>query len=342
MEDQLSNPNAQLDGRALHEKHPELFHYTSVAGLEGILTSQCLWATHWQYLNDSAELQHFATEQLPKLIKPGRLALLNEHCRQDRHIARQVAQHGGADLLCEEEARGLASAMRESLVHVNPSEQTFEFYITSFATPDGAYEGVRAHGLLSQWRYYGKDGGFAIVLDTAELEKLMDLEQQERKSRISLGEVAYASDSPDVIESRIGALRSLQDAVDRCGFKSPEECLPLLEPSLQCFIHYKHWCFAEEREVRLVAVLNGQKARDAHIADGTEWPERERHYSNGVPRIHLFENLKLPERPYPLPIKWILVGPGPGQNAREMKLRALLERLGYDIPVALSDFPVRF
>ena len=37
------------------EEYPSLFHYTTSAGLDGILTSQTLWCTHYKYLNDSQE-----------------------------------------------------------------------------------------------------------------------------------------------------------------------------------------------------------------------------------------------------------------------------------------------
>jgi hypothetical protein len=37
------------------ESHPELFHYTGLQGLTGILTSQTLRATHALNLNDKTE-----------------------------------------------------------------------------------------------------------------------------------------------------------------------------------------------------------------------------------------------------------------------------------------------
>lgn len=327
--------------RPLCEAHPELFHYTNVGGLEGILRSQCLWATHWQHLNDTKELEHFANA-LPQLIKPGRVRLVNELARQDDNLRRFVAANGGVDLLCEEESQGLAKALLESVVNPDPTGQVFEFYVTSLCTPEGAYEGVRTHGLLSQWRYYGQQGGYAIVLDTAKLEGLMYLEHDRWKCKISLGDVGYSHEPPDVLESHISTLPSFLKAIDACKFESESECEPLLDPLLQCFIHYKHWSFAEEREVRLVAVLNGPKMREVHKEEGTEWPERERHYCNGVPRIHLFDGLEVQERPCRLPITRILVGPGPSQLERESKLLALLDELHYDIPVTLSEMPIRF
>lgn len=37
-----------------------LYHYTSLTGLEGILSSGSLWATDIRYLNDAAEMRHTA------------------------------------------------------------------------------------------------------------------------------------------------------------------------------------------------------------------------------------------------------------------------------------------
>ena len=43
--------------KTMVEEHPELFHYTSAADLQGLLRSQTLWATHAEYLNDAAEIE---------------------------------------------------------------------------------------------------------------------------------------------------------------------------------------------------------------------------------------------------------------------------------------------
>jgi hypothetical protein len=76
--------------------------------------------------------------------------------------------------------------------------------------------------------------------------------------------------------------------------------------------------------------------RAAHAEDGTAWRERERHVQCGTPRIHLFEGLGRR-----LPIKRVIVGPGAYQPTREAELRALLEELKLDIPVVLSNIPLR-
>src|SRR5262245_39979140 len=37
----------------------ELYHYTGIRGLKGIINSQTLWATHYRYLNDTEEVTLF-------------------------------------------------------------------------------------------------------------------------------------------------------------------------------------------------------------------------------------------------------------------------------------------
>ena len=51
----------------IHQKHPFVYHYTSRAGLEGILTTQTLFATHYRYLNDRSEIEHMRTALIRNL-----------------------------------------------------------------------------------------------------------------------------------------------------------------------------------------------------------------------------------------------------------------------------------
>ena len=37
------------------DERPEIFHYTSVSALRGIVETNALWATHVRHLNDSSE-----------------------------------------------------------------------------------------------------------------------------------------------------------------------------------------------------------------------------------------------------------------------------------------------
>lgn len=332
------------DRRRLSERHPELFHYTSEAGLFAILETQYLRATHWRHLNDVAELLHFY-DALPRLILPELLERANEIASRNDEARQWLSGQGGADAYCTAQAQDLAKAFYATLQHPDPSEDLFDFYVTSFCTPDGLYAEVRNHGLLSQWRYYGRDGGSALVFDSVELERLMEREHSSWACRLSCGEVGYSSDSPEILAERIDSLSDFVEAFKGCRFDSEAECEPLIEPLLDCCIHYKHWAFAEEREVRLVAVINSARMREEHEAAGSAVNEREQHYfsrdGQQVPCIHLFDGIKV-DRAGRLPIRRIIVGPGPTQPQREARLKEFLQRSGYDIEVVCSSIPIRF
>lgn len=49
---------------SLAEFHPELFHYTDAKGLTGIIENQSIWASHYEYLNDSEEIRFFSERTL--------------------------------------------------------------------------------------------------------------------------------------------------------------------------------------------------------------------------------------------------------------------------------------
>lgn len=322
------------DDRPFHEAHPELFHYTSIGGLEGILRSQSLWGTHWQHLNDSRELGHFC-ELLATLLTDARTAKAEELARTNDAFKRWAESQGGIDAVVAAEVSRLVQVFHESVEPPDPKDRIFEFYVTSFCTPEGSFEAVRSHGLLSMWRCYG-NGGYALVFDTAQLERLLHVEAEAWPCRLVLGDVGYSCDSADDLDARITSLPNLRKIFRERSFDSQETFDAMVDPLLDCFIHYKHWAFAEEREVRLTATMNGHKMQSVHADEGTTWPQRLSRDECGAPRIHLFEGLG-----HRLPIQRIIVGPGPCQPERTAKLRALLDELGLDIPLTLSDIPVR-
>jgi hypothetical protein len=321
------------NNRPIHEVHPKLFHYTSEDGLAGILRSQSLWGTHWQYLNDAGELQHFS-EKLPDLLKASRIAEAEKFARNNYDFKEWADSLGGIENIVDTEVQELVKLFQESVAHPDPAKQIFEYYVTSFCTPEGSFEDVRTHGLLSMWRCYGA-GGYALVLDTAALDSLLREEVKAWPAKIVLGDVGYSCDPPNVLDSRVNALPELRKIFSESTFDSQDAFETMLEPLTNCFTYYKHWAFAEEREVRLITTLNGERMRTIHAQKGTAW--RERHIQHGVPRIHLFEGIGRR-----LPIKRIIVGPGLDRAVCESKLRVLLEELNLNIPVALSNIPLRF
>jgi hypothetical protein len=47
----------------------ELYHYTGIHGLKGIVESQTLWATHYKYLNDAIVGPHPEKEKRKIAVK---------------------------------------------------------------------------------------------------------------------------------------------------------------------------------------------------------------------------------------------------------------------------------
>lgn len=187
--------------KTMVEEHPELFHYTSAAGLQGILRSQTLWATHAEYLNDSAEMRAFAP-RLPDILRPvvmkGIVNLLKIPANQT-----VVQEAGGEAAAIEQIVQGIATGMYNTLLGTPIAPPFIEPYVLSFCT-HGMDPESSEHGLLSQWRGYGHDGGYVVVFETARPEALIHEESKKWDYALIGGDVIYSSDSPEKISQELG------------------------------------------------------------------------------------------------------------------------------------------
>jgi len=153
-----------LDSLQKNPKGP-IYHYTNARGLEGILKSRSLYASHWMYLNDHREFIH------------------------GLELAKQIAEELADDLV----ARNLAEHIRITIENASKSE---------ILDPTSA-EASESHlflscfcekgDLLSQWRAYGQQGeGYAIGLRPLNPESPTQAEKY-RKPEIYLRKVIYDS-----------------------------------------------------------------------------------------------------------------------------------------------------
>ncbi len=117
-------------------KPQHIFHYTSIEGLSGILSSNEFWATDIRYMNDSSELEYGVDLVCCNLSK-----------------LTTVADNGYSDILNE-----VCTSLPE---HHNFFKHIGAYYAVSFCE-DG--------DLLSQWRSYASDGqGYALGFNTKKL-----------------------------------------------------------------------------------------------------------------------------------------------------------------------------
>ena len=327
----------------LAKLHPTLFHYTTAQGLEGILKSQTLWATHFAYLNDTSEFREIR-HPLHDLLRPIALASLAT-LGNDPASATLIEREGGAEKAADRVVRDTTASMFDVLFGTQSIASFAEPYVLSFCTTTGNAQ-ADAHGLLSQWRGYGRDGGYALVFDTDGIDSLVAKEGHRWEyDHLTGGDVVYSSASVNQFQSEFGAhFDQIGQEIgkwlhSRGTYVMSEDVYSAL---IQCACRFKHWGFAEEKEVRVVALpATGDLAAEKKIHSGVaHLKQRQRFQRSGtfIPTIHLFEGTSAMAAD-PLPLTKILVGPHPQQESRKKSLLLLLESLGIDIPVSVSEIP---
>jgi Protein of unknown function (DUF2971) len=317
-----------------------LFHYTTAAGLIGIVADQALWSTHANYLNDTAELK-ILTDLLAPQISLEFRDLVPRLTAVGAFLPELYKNFG--ESIYDSEARNVCRSV------VRTIEQVAPIYITSFCLHRAGSEEYE-HGLLSQWRGYGK-GGFAIEFDEHELDKLTILEGKQRSTQmIATRRVTYQNhiDAADLSRFEGVGRASLRVAFlektpklaarpDVAEILGSGELVNFIAPFIETVPFLKTARFREENEYRLVtsATKPGQ-------IDGSQRqpiPIRFREGAGGaiVPFIRLFETLGSK-----LPIRKIIVGPHRDQDNQFNAARLLLDQYGVDVPVVRSDTTLRF
>lgn len=330
------------DHQEIFEAHPELFHYTDRNGIAGILASQSLWATHFRYLNDTTEIQlmrHTLADRLFPIIKK---EILSEYRNAGINKRKRMAKQGGVNRIARAEASNLGDIYyRVAFEDTESGPALGTPYITSFCahTSDGGYE--QENGLLSQWRGYGREGGYAIVFDTKKLAEMYMAEADKYYySFLQLGDVVYGDDG-DAFDEEFGPkikkiIARLQQFTETGEFGSSGNYVDILS----MFTRLKHRGFREEREVRAVAFPITREIEDHNKRLVPNYvspnkPMKEMKYrSDGAPYIEML-NLDKKAR---LPIKRIIVGPQTDQAQAEQEIRRIMGKRR--IKINRSETPI--
>ena len=233
--------------KSVDESYPELWHYTTGAGLHGILTSQQLWATDISYLNDAEEFTGFFDRKLLHILEAGVREGIVE-AKKTQEGLNHIKDLGGESVILKNISVHLLEAIRETTLKL-------QVYVTSFCSPS---RDSTEDGLLSQWRGYGLDGGYAIVFDTKKLvELLIDEQQRFFYSFGHWGDVDYFDmDATEVaheetLEWEETIRKTIAGLVIKGDIRIGEE---LFEPILCLATRHKHRGFREESEVRISCV----------------------------------------------------------------------------------------
>lgn len=301
----------------IHKQHSEVVHYTTAIGLRGILESGSMWATHSGYVNDSGECRAFYKHKLPSLI----------HGCAD---ALRVAGH----IVSPESIERLIKVMSEEIPSIFG-----EAYLISFC--GSANHGMN-DGLLSQWRGYGSDGGYAIVLDTYLLNRMLLEEHKETHlGMVRICEVEYSAPASQ-FEYKSPEMKKCETDFSEAikGYLLTQDIEHIKDsalPTILMSVTHKHAGFSEEQEVRIVVIPVKDKFLDKLGEDKRSAKAllKESFYNrNGllVPHLTLFRGKKLP-------IKRVIVGPHHDAERRKASVKKLLLSNGYDVDVTASAIP---
>ncbi|HEY6339179.1 MAG TPA: DUF2971 domain-containing protein [Candidatus Sulfotelmatobacter sp.] len=324
---------AKIAAQSVVEAHPELYHYTGTAGLKGIIESNSFRATYFADMNDAQEIYALRVHLVDELKK--RLETAVKQARLQNLPKDSVVWRPDAP---QRLARVWGNALYRAVFAEDAAEQTAFCCVASLCSHAGDKPYEREHGLLSQWRGYGKGGGFCLVFDTAALWRLF---QRERATFFyaynDLREAFYPRESSRTIQCFTELLNTSETVIKTAllgnrDFSVDETLLPFVSAATA----FKHQGFYEEREVRLVAMAGTELAAEMERKAGrTPPPLKEVCKTSRGGRVRQHINL-FGKDFAPLPLQRVIVGPSRSQDVNAAFARKIV---GRNVPVSTSATP---
>ena len=328
------------------EETSELFHYTTISALTGILETNTLWATRASHLNDLSELELAWPRIAERFVKHYEEELV-VHLQRNPSDSERIASMGGVAQIAELDGSMMVKLMRSKLLGDNTTSGIGPPFLVSFTTHQGSSDQDvyhRNHGMLSQWRGYGGEDGVALVFDTKEIEEFLEREGQRfHYWPCFIADAIYDEKDLNLVDRFPKFFGELKNYVGRLIQGDDEAALQTLisrvTPELPSVVgRLKHISFQEEREFRIVIGATPESLRDTFVETG-ESPDKAFkpvHHRLGlcgpVPYIRLFEGCG-----EDLPVVRIIVGPSRNQVAHLETVRDLVGTR--KIKVQLSETP---
>ncbi|TDR52029.1 hypothetical protein DFP85_1142 [Halomonas ventosae] len=261
----------------------EYGHYTNQNGMMGIVGSEALRATNIKYLNDEHEFQH-ALDLIRKIMPETRFE--QHHPDYSKYLEYIEA--------IEKKIQALDNYKSDSIFTVSFTEET---------------------DLLSQWRgYCPGNNGFCISIDADGIYE----EACKIFNNVYLLDCVYnkekkESDLKDLLNKHwfmfISAARS----------KEKEKVIDSLATEIILLAsHFKHPSFSEEKEKRIVVILEYAPDNDLRFREGQ---------FSIVPYIELPAPRSL--------INKIIIGPCSNKKLSKRSLEAFLEKM-YGVPIFIG------
>jgi len=297
-----------------------IYHYTTAAGLRGILEQRHIFATHFQYLNDLSEMKYgrefsdeflrtrLEDERLPLL--EGALAIIADSSQVDlaERYVRMVREERKAFLLINEAVKHIDTSVKQT------------YYITSFCE-----SGDR----LSQWRgYANRGGGYAIGFEVKTSQIVSD------KGTFFALKVLYdRRDQRKLLDTLLAdAIKSVNSFAISIDDKSQYDLVigAHVGTLLQFFdlvcIRFKNDSFSEEKEWRFFSGIDAGSVEAVKFRD-----------ANGL----VIPYLEFPITAEGIEIKRIVCGPTLQPELSRRSVEMLARKNGFgSVEIAHSKIPL--
>jgi hypothetical protein len=150
------------------ELEERLFHFTSSMGLFGILESGCLWASHFQFLNDSKEL-FSAKASLEKYVE---YELKKWLAAQKVNNSIGLNSSRTIEDISSQESKRIVELLYKATLGSRENKGVIEPYVFSTFCCSSSDDRFATGGLL-HWATYGQNGGYSIQLNPHKLDQLV-------------------------------------------------------------------------------------------------------------------------------------------------------------------------
>jgi hypothetical protein len=295
------------------------------------MESNCIFATHYDFLNDLREGR--AIEELLASIFEKQLRVLIPKLVKEGLLPSKIYEEHGKSIY-ELEAKKLVSIM------VTVTNDTTPIFVVSFCKHDQNSREFD-HGLLSQWRGYGGEGGFAIEFDENGIDELIHTESKKplytgiKSDVVSYKNYERLFDSKKFEGVATETIRAAFEAkgVDISIFAKKKDFNEVYEPFVATLPFLKDSSFEEEREYRIVAaVARPSLLKEPKNAGGEI--EFQKRGNMVTPYVKLFRGIDRK-----LPIKSIIVGPHRFQEKQKYAVMLACERFELKPAVKISTVP---
>ena len=321
----------QLPGHALpnnskDSREDALFHYTTGTGLLGILSNSEIWGTAYYCANDQSELRT-GMGVLTPIFRSKTHDMIKE---ADPRV--NIFRSRGIDI------RDYADRFEQIIL--SRALNIFCVYITCFCKPSSKEDFL--HGLLSQWRGYGVDGGYALQFSRAKLNNFIERANKDKGLNYYLQDVYYTPENPlkdeidNYTDAFIGAYLDWLETLAKWDFIKKTMQNPIasllngpLKSFLDYIIHTKSSHFGEEKECRMsilepISSEMGVLPVDYFNRKGLIIP-----FTRTPRELNIIDC-----------VEWIIIGPGQRIEDRFNSIRQMVRKMGLKIQVRPSHIPL--